>query len=166
MIVFCDGQLVELLRTCKIKWKTEYKRVLIGNGPFHAHGHFMFNLNEGYWFVCLCTFATWLHKKKQVYHKMKDLQHDNYKHCLDFHRVVVVGILCYLLFDVKKPSPRLLLSDIRGYLVVVNHAGGIVLLKYLIYAGIPILTFQRAMRGASGSVITACYAYAIHCHRA
>ena len=51
----------------------------------------------------LCTFASWLCKQKQIYEQMKDLQHDNAKHCLDFHRVSVAGILAYLMLDVKQP---------------------------------------------------------------
>ena len=51
VIIYCDGQLVELLRTCKIRWPSEYKRLLIGNGFFHSFAHFCFVLIKGYWKV-------------------------------------------------------------------------------------------------------------------
>jgi hypothetical protein len=59
---------------------------------------------------------------------MQDLQHDNYKHCFDLHRVSACGILCYLILDVRHPSPRMLIRDPRSYLSAVNHAGGIVII--------------------------------------
>ena len=103
---------------------SEYKRILIGNGPFHAFAHFTFCLVEGYWYCCLCMFAHWLGKKKDVYRQMKDLQHDNAKHALDFHRVCSAGILAYLLLDVTSPPPALLVRDPQGYLGAVDSASG------------------------------------------
>ena len=42
---------------------------------------------------------------------------------------------------------------------------GIVILHYLFEAGIPVLTFQRAIRAAKGDTIKDCTAFAWHCHR-
>ena len=167
VVIFCDGQLVELLRTCKRRWPVEYKRILIGNGHFHSLSHLTFCLNEGFWWCCLCTFALWQGKRKQIYHQMKDLQHDNAKHCLDFHRVNAAGILAYLVLDVVHPPPRLLLRDWRAYMSMVRVAGGIVILNYLLHAAAPILAFQRAIRAgpARGKECTRCMAFAFHCHR-
>ena len=114
MVIYCDGQLVDLLRTCKRRWPSDYKRVLIGNGMFHSSAHLDFCLNEGYWCCCLCTFATWQHKRKQIYRQMKDLQHDNAKHCHDFHRVNAAGILAYLVLDVQHPPPSLWWPQTHG----------------------------------------------------
>ena len=69
-------------------------------------------------------FAHWLGKKKDVYRQMKDLQHDNAKHALDFHRVCSAGILAYLLLDVTSPPPALLVRDPQGYLGAVDSASG------------------------------------------
>jgi hypothetical protein len=51
LVVFGDGQTVEILRACKRRWPDDYKRVLIGNGYFHAFAHFMFALIQGFWKV-------------------------------------------------------------------------------------------------------------------
>ena len=51
IIIFMDGQGVEILRACKARWPHDYKRILIGNGHFHAFSHFMFCLIEGFWKV-------------------------------------------------------------------------------------------------------------------
>ena len=191
VVIFCDGQLVELLRACKMRWPEYFKRVLIGNGFLHAMAHFCFCLITGYWkarpvphsllqsVVCshgtlrfaraqciLCTFARWLHKDKQIYEHMKDMQHDNARHALDFHRVSVAGILAFLLLDVQRPPPRMLISDPRGYCAAVRNAGGTVILMYLFNAGIPVVTFHRAIRGGAGHILSQLVAFAFHCHRA
>ena len=103
--------------------------------------------------VVLCTFATWLHKDKQIYEHMNNLENDNAKHALDFHRVSTAGILCYLILDVKKPRPSLFLRDPWMYLSLVRHAGGIAIIMYIIYAGAPVMRFQRAIRCNKGSII-------------
>jgi hypothetical protein len=164
-VIFCDGQLVDLLRTCKRKYTAEYKRILIANGAFHSFAHLIFCLNEGYWWCCCCTFALWQGKRKQIYHHMADLQHDNFRHCLDFHRVNTAGILAYLTLDVVHPPPSLLIRDPKAYSSLVRNAGGIVLLKYLEGVGSPILQFQRVTRAGKGDQITGCLAFAFHCHR-
>jgi len=149
VIIICDGQLVDLLRTCRRRFPAEYKRILVSNGPFHSFIHFCFCINEGYWKVLLYTFAiTWLKKNKDIYEIMQDLQHDNAKHITDFHRVSASGILSFLLLDVKHPPPSLLITDPRGYLAMVNHAGGIVILQYLFRGGLPILFWQRSIRAS------------------
>ena len=165
IVLFCDGQLVDLMRTCKRRHPTEYKRYVVGNGPFHAFAHMIFCLNEGWWFCCCCTFALWQGKRKHIYHQMKDLQHDNFRHCLDFHRANTAGILAYLTLDVVHPPPSLLVRDPKAYAALVRNAGGIVLCQYLERVGSPILSFQRATRTSKGEEITGCLAFAFHCHR-
>lgn len=164
-MLFCDGQLEELLRSCLIHHFSEFKRIVIGNGFFHAFIHFLFCANTGYWYCCCCTFACWLGKRKQIYQSMNDLQHDNARHILDFHRVNTAGILSYLLLDVQNPPPALLLQDPRGYLAVVNVGGGEVILQYLFEVGLIAVFWQRKMREGSGKPLTACLAIAFHFHR-
>ena len=113
----------------------------------------------------LCTFAGWLHKEKQIYETMNNLEHDNAKHALDFHRVSTCGIICYLILDVKKPRPSLFLRDHWTYLSCVRHAGGIVIIMYVIYAGSPVMRFQRAIRCNKGKIIQLMHAYSFHVNR-
>ena len=53
----------------------------------------------------------------------QDMEHNAYNHHLDFNREQTVGIVAYLLFDVKQPSPSLFLSDPAAYTAQVQHAG-------------------------------------------
>jgi hypothetical protein len=107
----------------------------------------------------------WLKKVKQIYEIMQDLQHDNYKHCFDLHRVSAAGILCFLILDVKRPSPITLIRDPRAYLAMVHHAGGIVIIHYLFCGAFPLLFWQRAGRAGRGSEMKMLYAWGWHCCR-
>ena len=159
MIVHSDGQTVEILRASKRRWPEEYKFVLIAQGYFHAFYHFMAAIQEGFWPCILCTFATWLHKDKQVYEKMKDLQHDNAKHLLDFHRASVAAILCYLRLHVKNPPYQVFVDDPQLYYTLVENQGGIVMRMYLLHGGSPILRYQRGIRQGSGRICKEMMAY-------
>ena len=164
LVVHADGQTVEILRACKRRWPLEYKPVVIAQGYFHALVHFIFCINFGFWQPLLCTFAAWLHKDKQIYEEMKDLQNDNATHALDFHRVSSAGILCYLLLSVKNPPPSLFVSDPQLYLTMVNQ-GGIAIIQYLLHGGSPILRYQRAIRMGKGYICRQMMAYSVHVHR-
>ena len=186
-IMICDGQAVEMWRNARRRFPVEYKRVLIANGGMHSHAHLCFCVITGYWKVrsidcckpanwthmpcvreqvLLYTFAiVWLKKTKQIYEVMPDLQHDNYKHAFDFHRVSAAGILSFLILDVKHPPPTMLVRDPRGYLAMVNHAGGIVILQYLFRGAFPLLFWKRAQRAGKGSRMTKLYAWGLHCCR-
>jgi hypothetical protein len=168
VVIFCDGQLVDLLRTCKRRWPSDYLRVLVANGMFHSLSHLSFCVNEGYWWCCCCVFAMWQGKQKQIYHHIPDLQHDNAKHALDFHRVNAAAIMAYLTLDVTNPPPALLLRDYKAYAALVRVAGGKVIIDYLTHGAVPILSFQRAIRKGGpkgGKQITRCMAFAFHCFR-
>lgn len=93
---------------------------------------------------------------------MKDLQHNNAKHALDFHRVNAAAIFAFVILDVKQPPPILFLTDPKAYIASVNNAGATAMLTYLVHAAVPVLTFQRATRGADGATITKCLAFAFH----
>ena len=165
LVIHADGQTVEILRACKRRWPHEYKFVMIAQGYFHALVHFIFCINFGWWPAMLCTFARWLHKDKQIYEEMKDLQNNNATHALDFHRVSSAGILCFLLLSVQNPPPSLFISDPQLYFSMVNHEGGIVILQYLLHGGSPILRYQRAIRKGVGSICKQMMAYSLHAHR-
>ena len=67
IFVFCDGQLVELLRAGKRRWRSQFKKAVICNGFFHAFIHLCFCLNTGYWLVsaiclaCVCMCVWHVH---------------------------------------------------------------------------------------------------------
>ena len=67
--------------------------------------------------------------------------------------------------DVKKPSPNLFVSSPSLYLQLVQSAGGIVLVYYLMYAGFPILQWQRAAREGDGMKLKKLFAYSHHVFR-
>lgn len=96
---------------------------------------------------------------------MKNLDHDNAKHCHDFHRVCTAAILAYIQLDVVRPSPDLFLSDFDMYMGLVNHDGGTTMLQYLYNAGGPILRYKRSIRARRGSVLKHLVAYSIHTQR-
>tara|TARA_B110000046_G_scaffold126775_1_gene133183 strand:- start:601 stop:2232 length:1632 start_codon:yes stop_codon:yes gene_type:complete len=165
MVVTGDGQLVEILRACKVRWPSQFKHILIGNGYFHSFVHFLFALHQGFWKCCLATFACWLHKDKQIYEHFKDLTHDNAKHCIDFHRVVSAACTAFLLLDVQHPSPATLLSDPSLYAAQVQHDSGTVILELLRHVEAPAIRYKKAIRTRRGSVLRHLVAYSIHVHR-
>ena len=61
--------------------------------------------------------------------------------------------------DVVEPRPSLLLRSPELYLQQVESATGIVLIKYLQYAGFPILQWQRAAREGDGLKLKKLFAY-------
>lgn len=165
MVVNVDGQGVEILRAAKRRWPDEYRCILIGQGWFHAFCHFMFPINAGYWECCLCTFAAWLQKRKQIYKEMNDLENDNAKHILDFHRCVTSAILCCFVLHVQNPPPSLFISDPELYASLIQHEGAITIFNYLHNGGSPILRYQRAIRTGNGKLFKHLAAYAIHVQR-
>ena len=60
-----------------------------------------------------------------------DLEHNAYNEHLEFNRELVVGIVSFLLLDVKQPSPSLFLNDPKTYTEQVQHAGMQAALGYL-----------------------------------
>ena len=165
LIVFADGQTVESLRACKRRWPEEYKYIVMANGYFHAMTHFIFTINEGFWMCCCCKFAEWTHKKKQIYERMKDLQHDNATHALNFHRANTAATLLFILCFVRSPPPELFMADPKFYFTQVQNESGIVLLHYLLYGGNPILRYQRAVRTNQGRICKQMMAYSFHVQR-
>lgn len=73
--------------------------------------------------------------------------------------------MAYLIQDVTEPRPSLLLRDPEMYLQRVETATGIVLVRYLQYAGFPILQWQRAAREGNGSKLKKLFAYSHYVFR-
>ena len=94
---------------------------------------------------------------------MFDLEHDNVKHAHNFLHPCSIGIFLFLIKDVTNPSPRLLLANPREYLArVKRNAGAAQLMMFLLHVGIPVLSWQRMVRGADTAKIPKIRAYAWH----
>ena len=163
-VAWGDGQSVILLKNVKKKWPRLYARWLIGVGGFHEHAHSMFAMNEMFWecLVCWCLVIVNITK---VFKVTKDLEHNNYAHVQQAHHVITIAIVSYLLQDVVEPRPSLLLRSPELYLQQVESATGIVLVRYLQYAGFPILQWQRAAREGDGLKLKKLFAYSHHLFR-
>jgi hypothetical protein len=163
-VAWGDGQSVILLKNVKKKWPRLYARWLIGVGGFHEHAHSMFAMNEMFWECLVCWALSIVHITK-VFKVTKDLEHNNYAHVQQAHHVITIAIVSYLLQDVAEPPPALLLRSPELYLQQVESATGVVLVRYLQYAGFPILQWQRAAREGDGLKLKKLFAYSHHLFR-
>ena len=133
LIVLGDGQTVLRLRDLKRKHPGLYKNVLVCNGSFHSHAHFMFAVLQLWWKCILCKYVRAREKvhsvepdchtvpcrrrlaelldKQMVGPDIKNLERNTYEHCLQFLMPIVVAIFVYLIGHVTSPPPRLLFSD-------------------------------------------------------
>ena len=93
------------------------------------------------------------------------MEHNAYNHHLDFNREQTVGIVAYLFFDVKQPSPSLFLSDPAAYTAQVQHAGMRAALAYLRYGGYPALYTLTCARASWGKRMIRMYCYYLHVFR-
>jgi hypothetical protein len=100
-----------------------------------------------------------------VFKVTKNLEHNNYAHVQQLHHVMTLAIVSYLIQDVVSPRPSLFLRDPELYLQQVDSATGIVLVRYLQYAGFPILQWQRAGRRGDGWKLKKLFAYSFHVFR-
>jgi hypothetical protein len=159
-----DGQSVILLKNMKRRWTRQYARWVIAVGGFHEHAHTMFGLNEMFWFalVCWCLRVMCI---TRVFRVTKDLEHNNYAHVQQAHHAITIAIMAYLIQDVTFPPPSLLLRSPELYLQQIKSATGVVLIRYLQYAGFPILQWQRAAREGDGHKLKKLFAYSHHIFR-
>ena len=164
LVLFGDGQTVLRSRDLKRKFPKVYKRLLIGCGFFHHVAHLLFALNEAFWLCFLCACAAKLGKEK-VYQRMKNLEHDNWKHVVTFFQVVTCACLAYILQDVSDPPPELFLRNHDAYAARVHHAGGKVILAFLKHAGYVLSVWQRAGRGGDGARCRQLLSYSFHVFR-
>jgi hypothetical protein len=124
----------------------------------------MFGLNEMFFdaLICWCLNVIGITK---VFKVTKDLEHNNYAHVQQAHHVITIAIVSYLLQDVTEPRPSLLLRDPEAYLQQCQSATAIVLVRYLQYAGFPILQWQRAAREGDGLKLKKLFAYSHYVFR-
>jgi hypothetical protein len=154
-----DGQSVIQAKNNKVRWPRLYAKWLLMAGGFHEHAHFMFACTELYCppFVRYCLDELDIQRVETITH---NLEHNAYAHHQHAHHVIVIASVCYLLQDVQQPPPRLLLRNLDAYLAQVETAGGVVMVRYLRHAGLPILQWQRASRDGRGQKLKLLFAYA------
>ena len=163
-----DGQSVKMAANMKHRWPGRYASWLISAGGFHEHAHTMFAFTELFndCFVRWCLDELDIDRVRVI---TQDLEHNNYSHHQNAHHVMVIGIVAFLMQDVQQPSPALLMRDPDLYLSQLQHAGGIVMLRYLRHAGLPTLQWQRAAREGDGAKLKQLFAYSLHifrtCHK-
>ena len=121
-------------------------------------------MNEMFWECLVCWALSIVHITK-VFKVTKDLEHNNYAHVQQAHHTITIAIISYLLQDVAEPPPALLLRSPELYLQQVESATGVVLVRYLQYAGFPILQWQRAAREGDGLKLKKLFAYSHHLFR-
>ena len=159
-----DGQYNLLWSYLKRRHPERFKSVWIDVGDFHSFAHFLFALNEIWWLVCLCCFANHL-GRNNLQKRIPNLENNNYAHALTFLQAVSVAILVYFTTVVHSPPPALLYANPTAYCQQIHSAGGKVLFYCLLYAGCPVLTYQRSIRSADGGSLPELHAYAVHLHR-
>lgn len=163
-IVFGDGQSVIGMKNLKVAFPHKYASLVIGVGGFHSHAHAIFGYNELMWKPLLCYCYDLLQIEK-IHEVTKDLENNNYKHVQTGLAVVTIATVCFLLQDVHNPPGRLLLQHMSAYESQVDAAGGVVLIKFLQYAGLPSIQWQRAARESDGAKLMKLYAYSYHVFR-
>jgi len=159
-----DGQSVIRFKDLKKKWPHLYSRWLIAVGGFHEHAHTMFAFVEMFWkpLVCSCMHVLQIERVQEI---TQNLEHNNYAHVQNALHAMTVGIVSFLVQDVRNPPPGLLLQDLDAYEALIDHAGGHVLLAFLRYAGFPTLQWQRASRMGDGARLKKLFAYSYHVYR-
>lgn len=115
-----------------------YKHCLPLNGDFHSFAHGQFSGIEYFWKPFSCWASTVLGKER-IHEKMKNLENNNYEHACAFHAEQTIAIVQYLILNVKTPAPTLLLQNPQLYLAMLRSAGGIVIFRYLLHVGFPML---------------------------
>ena len=159
-----DGQLVLLYSYLKRRFPERCKHILIDSGDLHAFAHFIFALNELFWFCCMCCFATEL-EIGNVYEHMPNLENNNYSKVLHLFQPVTAAIVVYFTTVVQQPPPRLFYANPMAYKQQLNSAGGLVLFYCLLYLGSPSVYYQQSIRTGRGQNIPKVTAYALHVHR-
>ena len=117
-----------------------------------------------FWYCLVCWCLTFVGITK-VFVVTQNLEHNNYAHVQQAHHMITLAIMAYLVQDVVAPSPSLLLRDPELYLQQVDSASAVVLVRYLQYAGFPILQWQRAAREGDGRKLKKLFASSHHVFR-
>jgi hypothetical protein len=160
-----DGQSIIRAKDVKRRWPHQYASWLVVPGGFHEHAHSMFAFTE----LFNACFVRYMLDELDISRVMPithNLEHNAYAYHQNAHHVITIACVSYLLQDVTHPPPALFLRNPDLCLQQVQHAGGIVLLRYLRHAGFPTLQWQRAARDGNGAKLKLLFAYSFHCCRA
>ena len=110
-----DGQSCITLSWLKRRFPEQYKNVLITNGHFHSHGHFMLQGVRLFWYCFYARCAEHLHlstgKAPTIDPTFNNLERNNYMHYSNFLYTVHVASIVYILQHVKEPPPELFLRN-------------------------------------------------------
>lgn len=164
ILAFVDGEALERSGGLKKRTGDRYRQIVPLDGPFHGHAHGIFAYVE-MWFDPLLGWCAHILGRLRICKIQQTLDKNEYLIWQEFITEVSVGILSFLLLDVKKPSPTLYLGNPRAYTQQVAKAGGKVLLKFLKYAGFPALAHLYCARAADGPGVRGLYAYDFHVFR-
>ena len=117
-----DGQSVITLSWLKRRWPEMYKHVLITNGQWHSHGHFMLQAVKLFWSCFYCTCAKHLHiwmpaaerrskSMPRIDPTINNLEKNAYLHYTSFIFSVHVASVVFIVNHVTEPPPELFLSN-------------------------------------------------------
>ena len=95
----------------KKRWPEIYKHVLITNGHWHSHGHFMLQGVRLFWPCIYATCATRLHLLKTIDPAINNLEKNAYMHYTNFIFTVHVASIAFIVNHVTEPPPELFLSN-------------------------------------------------------
>ena len=106
-----DGQSVLTLSWLKRRWPEIYKNVLITNGHWHSHGHFMLQGVKLFWPCFYRACANHLHQLKHIDPLINNLEKNAYMHYTNFIFSVHVASVVFIVKHVTEPPPELFLSN-------------------------------------------------------
>ena len=110
-----DGQSCITLSWLKRRWPELYKNVLITNGHFHSHAHFMLQGVRLFWACFYGSCAKHLHlyggQKNTIDPTFNNLEGNNYMQYTSFIYSVHVASIVFIVMHVKEPPPELFLSN-------------------------------------------------------
>ena len=117
-----DGQSIITLSWLKRRWPDMYKHVLITNGQWHSHGHFMLQAVKLFWSCFYCTCAKHLHiwmpaaersskSMPRIDPTINNLEKNAYLHYTSFIFSVHVASVVFIVNHVTEPPPELFLSN-------------------------------------------------------
>lgn len=82
----------------------------------------------------------------QVLNEMKDLNDNHYAHTLNLFNPMSVAVVIFVMCCVDEPPPELFFSNPLLYVSLVQNAGGVVLLQFLVQVGLPNIEWMQSMR--------------------
>lgn len=184
LIILGDGQTVLRLRDLKRCFPALYKNVLVVNGAFHSHAHFLMAVHF-LWWECFLGVLAELLGKDHVAPDIKNLERNSWQHMLQFILPVVAAIFEFLTEHVTEPPPQVLMApharthaptnpaplrvlpqllfdDPELYVSMVENASAVTMIRFLLDAGLPLMWWHRAGRSEDAEMLDDLHAIAFH----